>query len=155
MDTEEVYDNHMDVHIQYRFVPNVIFWKWNASFSSLHITDWNVYISLWSVQIKDLYILGDISYVLDFNISLMIYRTYTPLKIFMLIMTNCRLKCHHLNVGEQYHYVCTIEYTYVDFNQLWRLSSPLDAYIRKISPERFLFRFKWMHLLSIVFYAFP
>ena len=24
-DTEEVYDNHMDVHIQYHFVPNVIF----------------------------------------------------------------------------------------------------------------------------------
>ena len=32
----------------------------------------------------------------------------------MLRMTNYRFKCHHLNVGERYHYACNIEYTHVD-----------------------------------------
>ena len=52
------------------------------------------------------------------NIYRKIYQPYTSLKTFMLRMTNYRFKCHHLNVGEQYHYTCNIEYTHVDFNQL-------------------------------------
>ena len=147
----------MDVDIQFRFVPNIVCWKWNASFSSLQITDRIVYINLWSVQTQDLHILGDISYILDSYISLLILlKLYilvsrifrdTWLNISMLRMTDYRFKCHHLNVGEQYHY-----HQYVDFYQLWRLCSPLDAYIRNISLERFLFRFKWMHLLSILYF---